>query len=266
SRAGRGRSGGVATRSTREALLEQGALLFARHGVTGVSVKALHEAVGARNESALHYHFGSRRGLLTEILRVHLTAVERRRAVLADEIEATGRTGDLRALVHALAAPMADDLHDPVGRAHLRLVAQLSHPSLAYDEAFRSAREVEVDAAAGARVVRWLHAALPELPSPVRREPLAHLPGHQPSSFGPRPGPTAVAPGTATPGKEDGSWRTCVTGPAAGLPRPRWRARRPPPGAGGPGGGERGRGAPGLAPGGKPAGGARAGSAVGDGG
>ena len=130
----------AATRSTRDALLEQGALLFARHGVTGVPVKALHEAVGARNESALHYHFGSRRGLLAEILRVHLTAVERRRAVLAEEIEATGRTGDLRALVHALAAPMADDLHDPVGRAHLRLVAQLSHPSLAYDEAFRSAR------------------------------------------------------------------------------------------------------------------------------
>ncbi len=174
----------AATRSTRDALLEQGALLFARHGVTGVPVKALHEAVGARNESALHYHFGSRRGLLAEILRVHLTAVERRRAVLAEEIEATGRTGDLRALVHALAAPMADDLHDPVGRAHLRLVAQLSHPSLAYDEAFRSAREVEVDAVAGTRVVRWLRAALPALPSPVRRERLADLRGHLISSFG----------------------------------------------------------------------------------
>src|SRR5690606_12516989 len=183
-RAGRGRSGGVATRSTREALLEQGALLFARHGVTGVSIKALHEAIGARNESALHYHFGSRRGLLAEIRRVHLDAVERRRAVLADEIEATGRTADLRALVHALAAPMAVDLHDPVGRAHLRLVAQLSHPSLAYDDAFRSAREVDVDAAAGARVVRWLHAALPPLPSPVRRERLADLRGHLLSSFG----------------------------------------------------------------------------------
>jgi len=176
----------VATRSTREALLEQGALLFARHGVTGVSIKALHEAIGARNESALHYHFGSRRGLLAEILRVHLDAVERRRAVLADEIEATGRTADLRALVHALAAPMAVDLHDPVGRAHLRLVAQLSHPSLAYDDAFRSAREVEVDAAAGARVVRWLHAALPPLPPPVRRERLADLRGHLLSSFGQR--------------------------------------------------------------------------------
>ena len=79
---------------------------------------------------------------------------------------------------------MADDLHDPVGRAHLRLVAQLSHPSLACDEAFRSAREVEVDAVAGTRVVRWLRAALPALPSPVRRERLADLRGHLISSFG----------------------------------------------------------------------------------
>lgn len=156
--------------STREALLEQGALLFARHGVHNVTTRQLHEAVGARNESALHYHFGGRDGLVEEIVRVHLEAVESRRAVLVDRIRAQERSGDLRALVHALAAPMADDLQDPLGRAHLRLVAQLSHPSLAYERPFRV-----VEAPAGTTIARWLRRALAWLPAPVRSERAAVL-------------------------------------------------------------------------------------------
>lgn len=176
----------MGTSSTKEALLEHGALLYARHGVAGVSIKALHDAVGARNESALHYHFGNQDGLLAAILRLHLEAVERRRAVLAADLEERGATGDVRALVHALAQPMADDLHDPVGRAHLRIVAQVSHPALAYEAAFRSAGQVEVDAAAGTKVVAWLQAALPSLPRAVRLERLVDLRGHLLSSFGQR--------------------------------------------------------------------------------
>lgn len=156
--------------TTREALIEHGALLFARHGVTGVTTRELHEAVGARNESALHYHFGGRDGLVLEILRRHLDAVEARRARLLATITAEDRQGDLRALVHALAAPMAEDLETPLGRAHLRLVAQLSHPSLAFEPPFQVA-----DAPAGLAVVRWLHDALAGLPAPVRAERLALL-------------------------------------------------------------------------------------------
>ena len=166
--------------STREALIEHGALLFARHGVTGVTTRQLHEAVGARNESALHYHFGGRDGLVLEILRQHLDAIESRRARLLAGIVAEDRHGDLRALVHALAAPMAEDLSTPLGRAHLRLVAQLSHPSLAYQPPFRMA-----DAApAGIAVARWLHDALAGLPAPVRTERLALLRDQLISLFG----------------------------------------------------------------------------------
>jgi AcrR family transcriptional regulator len=166
--------------STREALVEHGALLFARHGVTGVTTRQLHEAVGARNESALHYHFGGRDGLVLEILRQHLDAVEARRARLLAAIVAGDRQGDLRALVHALAAPMAEDLATPLGRAHLRLVAQLSHPSLAYQAPFQVAEA----APAGTAVVRWLHAALDGLPAPVRTERLAMLRDQLISLFG----------------------------------------------------------------------------------
>jgi AcrR family transcriptional regulator len=160
----------VAERSTRDALLEQGALLFARRGVAGVTAKELHAAAGARNASALHYHFGGQEGLVAAIVTLHVDAVEERRARLVAEIEETGASGDLRALVRALAAPMADDLTSPLGRAHLRLVAQISHPSLAYGPAFQVS-----DAPAGTRVVRWLAAALPELPEAIRRERLVAL-------------------------------------------------------------------------------------------
>ena len=160
----------MAKTATREALVEQGALLFARRGVAAVSARELHAAVGSRNESALHYHFGGRDGLVDEILRRHLQAIEDRRAHLVAGLAADERTGEVRGLVHALAAPMAADLGDPVGRAHLRIVAQLSHPSLGYQPPFRV-----TEAPAGTAVVRWLGAALSGLPAPLRVERLAAL-------------------------------------------------------------------------------------------
>ena len=160
----------MVARSTRDALLEEGALLFARRGVGAVTARELHTAVGARNESALHYHFGGRDGLVAAIVEAHVAEVEARRAALVERIEAEGRTGDLRALVAALARPMAVDLGTPLGRAHLRLVAQLSLPSLAYQPPFQV-----VGAPAGNAVVGWITAALPDLPRRVRIERLAAL-------------------------------------------------------------------------------------------
>jgi AcrR family transcriptional regulator len=162
----------VAGRRTQDALLEQGALLFARHGVAGVTTRQLHEAAGARNESAVHYHFGGRRGLVAEIVRGHLETVEGRRALLVSAIAADDRSTDLRALVHALAAPMAESLETQLGRAHLRIAAQLSHPSLAYEQAFQT-----TETPAGRAVARWLRAAMTGLPGPVCRERLAALRG-----------------------------------------------------------------------------------------
>lgn len=169
----------MAGTKTKEALLEQGAMLFARHGVAGVTARQLHEAIGARNESALHYHFGDREKLAMEILRRHLAAIEERRAPLVAAIEADGRTGDVRSLVRALAAPMAADLDDPLGRAHLRLVAQVSHPSLAYGPTFTI-----VDAPSGKAVVRWLWQALDDLPLAIAGERLAALRSELISLFG----------------------------------------------------------------------------------
>lgn len=168
----------MAASRTRDALLEQGALLFARHGVARVTARQLHEAVGARNESALHYHFGGIDGLVASIVRHHVEEIEARRAPLVAAVEASGATGDVRALVHALAVPMSHDLATPVGRAHLRLVSQLSHPALAYEPPFRVS-----ETPAGRSVARWLWHALATLPAAIRTERLALLRAHLISGF-----------------------------------------------------------------------------------
>lgn len=160
----------MAERATRVALLEEGALLFARRGVHGVSARQLHEAIGTRNASALQYYFGGADGLVEEILNRHLAAIEARRSRLVAIIAAEDRSADVRSLAHALAAPMADDLATPLGRAHLRIVAQMSHPSLAYARPFQV-----VAAPAGAAVVRWLREALAYLPAALRAERLVVL-------------------------------------------------------------------------------------------
>jgi AcrR family transcriptional regulator len=190
----------MAPASTRDALLEHGALLFARHGVGAVSARQLHDAAGARNESAVHYHFGGRRGLVQAILAMHLDAVEARRATLVEAIEREGATADLRRLVRALAEPMAADLATPVGRAHLRIVAQLSHPALAYASPFEHASSVMSSGAeAGARVVEWLLAAMPDLPGAICRERLAALRGQLISLVGLRAQLVDDGLGSATP-------------------------------------------------------------------
>jgi len=164
---------------TRDALLEHGALLLARHGVARLTARQLHEAVGARNESALHYHFGSIDGLVAAIIRLHVEEVEARRVPVVDAIRGQGQTGDLRALVRALAVPMSEDLATPVGRAHLRVIAQLSHPALAYEMPFQAG-----DAPAGTAVVKWLWRALHGLPEVIRVERMALLRAQLISGFG----------------------------------------------------------------------------------
>lgn len=108
---------------TRDRLLREAERLFARQGVHAATVKEITEAAGQRNVSALTYHFGSREGVLWEILRRHgdPTDVERGR-LLTDPPEQMAT----RDLVGALLVPYSACLETPDGRDYLRIVAQLS--------------------------------------------------------------------------------------------------------------------------------------------
>jgi AcrR family transcriptional regulator len=110
---------------TREQLLRAGERLFARHGVNGVSVREITELAQQRNASAIHYHFGSRDGLLRAISDKHLEPQNRERSAMLDRLEADGRASDVRALVETIVVPMTHGLATPDGRDYLRIVPQL---------------------------------------------------------------------------------------------------------------------------------------------
>jgi AcrR family transcriptional regulator len=62
--------------ATREAILDAAERLFAREGLAGVPTRALLREAGQRNESALHYHFGGRDGLLVALHERRLRQLE----------------------------------------------------------------------------------------------------------------------------------------------------------------------------------------------
>src|ERR1044071_3936848 len=94
---------------TRLALIRAGEHLFARQGVDGARMADIRRAAGQQNESALHYHFGSRQGLLVAIFRKHIEGTEPERRLLLLAVP-PGKTR-IRALVGVLVRPDAGCLH-----------------------------------------------------------------------------------------------------------------------------------------------------------
>lgn len=110
---------------TREQLIAAGERLFAERGVYQVTVREINEAARQRNTSAIHYHFGSREGLLEAILLRPQADLDEHRGKLLAQLRADGLDGDLHTIVMALLVPLSTYLHTPSGRDYLRIVAQL---------------------------------------------------------------------------------------------------------------------------------------------
>jgi AcrR family transcriptional regulator len=109
--------------ATKAVLLREAERLFARRGLYQVTVREILQAAGQRNVSAINYHFGSRDGVLNEILVRHGDPTDRARGEL---LARCGRDADTSDLIAALVLPYAAHLATPSGRDYLRIVAQLS--------------------------------------------------------------------------------------------------------------------------------------------
>jgi AcrR family transcriptional regulator len=153
---------------TRERLLRAGERLYAQQSIDGVRVREINQFAGQRNSSALHYHFGSREGLLEEILNRHRSPIEARRAAMLDALEDEGRTDDLRALVETIVFPFAAELATESGRDYLRILPQVigrrGLPLGAIPDSF-GPEGIR-------RTLRYAHRCLPELPASLREERL----------------------------------------------------------------------------------------------
>ncbi|HEX4430469.1 MAG TPA: helix-turn-helix domain-containing protein [Frankiaceae bacterium] len=106
----------------KQALLRAGEELFARDGINGARINELTDRAGQRNQSALHYHFRSREGLLAAIVERHLSAVDGVRAQL---LVVVGPQATLRQLVAVIVTPLAGELATSSGRDYLRIVPQI---------------------------------------------------------------------------------------------------------------------------------------------
>ena len=91
---------------TREKIIAAAEVLFARHGYAGTSLRDITEAAHV-NVAAVNYHFGSKEGLLVEILDRVLVPINNERLALLDKTYGAG-TPDLDEVLTAFLLP---DLH-----------------------------------------------------------------------------------------------------------------------------------------------------------
>ena len=153
---------------TRARLLRAGERLFAQHGIHQVRLREINALAGQRNSSALHYHFGSREGLVEAILSEHQTAMDHDVRPALDALVASPDEPTVRAIVSIWVDALTDQLQSESGRDFLRLLPQV------LDTVNRTVREGDVlrDSAQSARTFALLDACLAELPTAVRRERL----------------------------------------------------------------------------------------------
>ncbi|MDH6142909.1 AcrR family transcriptional regulator [Kitasatospora sp. GP30] len=167
---------------TREKLLHAAEQLFATQGVDGAQTRDIVRLAGQANPSAVQYHFGSRAGLLDEIMKARQERTERVLAQRLPELAGLALPELLRALIDA----EATELRTAHGRHALRISAQLGHqsgPSGGYsggssDEPSGGSSAVLPASLGQQRFVDHLTERLavppgvPGLPEPVRRQRL----------------------------------------------------------------------------------------------
>ncbi|MFE8013921.1 TetR/AcrR family transcriptional regulator [Streptomyces antibioticus] len=111
---------------TRERLLAAAKRLFLEKGAEQVSVRAVNAEAGL-NPGAVHYHFGSREGLVTALLEQEL------RPLWADRMQALsgspGAEPSVRDLVAALVEPFAELVDTRDGRMLCHLLARNALPT-----------------------------------------------------------------------------------------------------------------------------------------
>ncbi|MGJ3508254.1 TetR/AcrR family transcriptional regulator [Enemella sp. A6] len=90
---------------TRERILLAAERLFAEHGVDHVSLRQVGEAAGQRNNSAVQYHFGDKKGLIQGLYDLRMVPLNRSRGQLLAEMTADPSTTEI---VRAYVMPLAD--------------------------------------------------------------------------------------------------------------------------------------------------------------
>ncbi|MEP9361803.1 TetR family transcriptional regulator [Nocardioides sp. CN2-186] len=154
---------------TRDRLVEAATEAFAEAGVFNASLVEITRRAGQRNRGAVHYHFGSREGLLVAVLEQHADFLAEREG----ELLALARTtpeGDLGSVLEAIVRPAVELAETgPSGRRYLVIVGQLVEE---YDR-LEPQVSAALEATGGAAVYTLLEQRMPRLDDALRNERLA---------------------------------------------------------------------------------------------
>ena len=110
---------------TRLRLITAAEKLFGDRGIHAVTLKDINAAAGQRNESALHYHFGSKSALVEAILTLRTRDIDQKRLELVEALLASGQEKNLSAILKAMFLPMMELLGSEKGVRFIRFLAQV---------------------------------------------------------------------------------------------------------------------------------------------
>jgi len=120
----------VTSSDARELLLLAGERLIAERGID-VPLREVAVAAGQRNNSAVHYYFGSRDGLVEAIIERRQAPLEQRRMSLLAEHESSGGDDDIAVLVEILVRPMFDIPYADGSTHYARFLERVrTHPAV----------------------------------------------------------------------------------------------------------------------------------------
>ena len=156
--------------ATRDKLVDAATRAFAEHGVENASLLDITRQAGQRNRGALHYHFGSRDGMLAAVLERHVGFLAKREGELL-EIARQHPDSDMASVVEAVVRPAVELAESGWrGRCCLQIVAELAEvdPRDLSPEVSSA-----LDRTGGFEVYAVIEKRMPPLPEDVRLERLA---------------------------------------------------------------------------------------------
>jgi AcrR family transcriptional regulator len=142
---------------TQESLLDAAETLFSERGIEAASLRAITERAGA-NLAAVHYHFGSKQGLVRAVFSRRLNPLNEERLRRLTHCEE--REGNLEEVLHAFLEPALDMSRDASHSAFGRLLGR------AFMEPDDEIREILIEQFSEVfhRFTAALGRLLPELP------------------------------------------------------------------------------------------------------
>ncbi len=130
----------------RTRLIDAAERLLADHGPDGVSLRDIARAAGQRNNSAVHYHFGSRENLIAEVFRRRMIEINKVRAERLGELEVAGEANELANLVAVFVTPLADHVREAGPQSTYAQFMVRSMADVGFDNAaFEDINAVQVD-------------------------------------------------------------------------------------------------------------------------